>query len=269
MEDNMSLEIITRYKDIIDDGEISENLLTKIIKKVGFLDNLSVKCSNMASFVLVSEDDENVYQYFKSSEVANNIFFMISKIIKNPMITVRNFDKENNYNYKFTNNIVPFERYLPTDNIIIWKKIKPLNIIKPEEIPLFIQKNIYKILWDIGKAIVGLHNNYIIHGDISIDNIGIYRENNYMSEYKFVLFDFDASRNFFNYDDFSNDYHRFYKSIKYHYDIGKIPKKDVKLVDKIFSENSFLQSLLFSYMNNFFETDVGAMKSLENMKIKF
>jgi tRNA A-37 threonylcarbamoyl transferase component Bud32 len=271
-DDNMSLEIMSRYKNILDEGEISYDILNEIIKKIGFLDNLSVKCSNQTSFVLVSDNIENVFQYFVNRDTANNIFFIISKLSRNPIIVTSLIinKKYQKITYRFTEYIVPFIRYIP-GNIIIWKKIVPINSFIKENIPQFIQKNIYKLLWDIGKAITGLHNNYIIHGDISIDNIGICKNEDYINEHKFVLYDFDGTRKYFSYNDFISDYYKFQRSIKYHYDVGKIPKEDINLVDKLFSNNdSILESVLESYMDKFKQTDIEkALESLENMKIEF
>ena len=268
----MSVEIIiNKYKDIIDNGEISGDILSQIIKKVGFLENLSIKSSNSSSFVLVTANGKNVYQYYTSSDTANNIFFMISKLYRNPNVTA-NFTNIHGMViikilYKITDYIVPFIRYIP-GNIIVWRKIRPLNSFKPEDIPIFIRENIYKLLWDIGKAVFGLHSNYIIHCDISIDNIGIYREDD-NSEYKFVLYDFDNTRKYFSFDDFRSDYYRFHKSIKYHYNLGKIPEEDVKLIDEIFYESltPFLDSILETYMDKFYQTKIEAINNLEKLKI--
>ena len=53
-------QILKKYEDIIEDGEVSPDILTHVISKMGIIENLSVKCSNQMSFVFVGEEQENV-----------------------------------------------------------------------------------------------------------------------------------------------------------------------------------------------------------------
>ena len=77
-----------RYKDIIDDGEVSFDTLKNVLMKTGgFLPNeLQIKSGNCSSFVFVSNDMNIVYQYFTGKSTAKKIFFLISKIYRMPIV---------------------------------------------------------------------------------------------------------------------------------------------------------------------------------------
>jgi tRNA A-37 threonylcarbamoyl transferase component Bud32 len=93
----------------------------------------------------------------------------------------------------------------PSLNIIEWEKVTLLNGMEEKSRNKFIKKNIFKIYWDISKALFGIHSRGIIHGDPVLDNIGINQKGNFM------LYDFDGTK-------FSNeivlDYNKFNTSIE-------------------------------------------------------
>lgn len=264
----MSSEIISeKYKDILDDGEVSLEILLHVFKKIGRLpDNLQVKCSNQMSFVFVTEDSNEVCQYFKSANMTRNIFFIMSKLYKTPQASLilkdcNGNEITNTYNYLIY--LTPFVRYLP-DNIIVWDKIHPLNALDKENLPTFIHNNILKLLWEIGKCINGMHQNGITHGDVSIDNIGITLP--LSEESNFVLYDFDGSKNIDYYTDLNEDYNRLRKSIKFHFEIGGMPKNVLQDVENIF-KGGLLNTIFNLYNKN--RDCKNLILALDNIKMKF
>lgn len=92
--------------------------------------------------------------------------------------------------------------------ILLWEKIVPLNSYSEEQKKEFVKQNLYKLLWDIGKALTTIHKRNYVHGDPTIDNIGIKNGN-------LCLFDFDASKVIGNKIE-EDDYRIFEHSIQYH-----------------------------------------------------
>ena len=225
-------QILKKYEDIIEDGEVSPDILTHVISKMGIIENLSVKCSNQMSFVFVGEEQENVYQYYVSDALTKKIFLMINRLSRNKDVLYEY--KERKYKFNYFIYITPFIRYLP-NNIIIWKKITPLNSIQKENLPQFVYKNFLRIVWDISKCLYGLHANGILHNDPTIDNIGICKDED---GERFVLYDFDGAKEM-QYGDDNNDFYRLKKSIKFYYEIGNFPKKVIENLE-IFFNNGFV-----------------------------
>ena len=153
-----------------------------------------IKSSNDTSFVFVSAHDY-VYQYFKNKNVPLRIIGLLSSLNRDVINTALDITFDLN---KYISNYVYF---LPANDIIVWKKITPLNSFTAEKKAKIINDNLRKLLLDISKALYGIHINNLLHGDARIDNIGI-RDGN------FVLFDFDGS---------SVDEHNVYK--KDYYDL--------------------------------------------------
>jgi tRNA A-37 threonylcarbamoyl transferase component Bud32 len=65
-----------------------------------------------------------------------------------------------------------------------------------------------KFIWDISKGLYGLHSLFILHGDPTIDNIGIRNG-------VFILFDFDSSKIDVEFVSFKKDNWEFLKSLKF------------------------------------------------------
>ena len=70
------------YSYLIDDGEIDLHIINKITKYIGSVKTLEYKSSNGLSFVFISEEKKDVFQYYVSQNVCNkitNIFNLISR----------------------------------------------------------------------------------------------------------------------------------------------------------------------------------------------
>ena len=187
------LSYCQEIKDIIEFGDVTEENLLKVLPHMNLspyeeLTNFQAFCSNGMSVVCVSPGLTEVYQKFKAKGVYQNILNLFTICEEN--ITQKLWlDNKNKvvYIYNLFNYLPRVKDQIDEENIIIWEKIKPLNSLKSEEIANTIEKDIIKFLWDIGRALHGLHKNGIVHGDARVDNIGIKNGN-------YVLFDFDASK---------------------------------------------------------------------------
>jgi len=190
-----------KYQNIIDEGEVTYDIIEQVVKNMGSVEKLNVKSSNGTSFVFISPEKNNVYQYFSNSNIVNKILKIIKSILK---VNIKLIFKNSIVEYNLYDFICQFISYKP-DNIIIWKKHICLNFFDSEKIKKIINDNIVKLIWDIGKSLYGLHENKILHGDARIDNIGILNG-------KFILFDFDGS----NLSTYNNkDIYDFVVSIKF------------------------------------------------------
>jgi tRNA A-37 threonylcarbamoyl transferase component Bud32 len=216
-----------KFQQIIDDGEVSQDILDLVLKKMGDIEDLHVTSSNGMSFVFISKEKDNVYQYFKNDIKPKKIFNIIYYVSKNRTITILNIDN----NYDLFVNIAEFVSYIP-QNIIVWKKHKCLNEFNSEKIEEIISENIFKLLWDIGKCLYAFDKINLIHGDARIDNIGI--ANN-----KFILFDFDNT-SFSNKESYNKDIHDFITSIKFN--LGK--KANEVFIPQFSSHYNFLYQII-------------------------
>jgi hypothetical protein len=224
-------EYDNEYLNIIEDGEITELELISGLDIMGLspyenLDGLKLKVSNGLSHVFVYTKYDNVYQMFKKEATVSRIVDILK--------SVNNTIKTDYVEYDLSKYITNIKKYDIDKKLVVWNKITPLNSFKTEELQKIISCNIFKLLWDIGKALTGLHQNNILHGDCRLDNIGIYEGN-------FVLFDFDGSRvSDLEEDIFYKDFYDFKKSIEFNLDKNfKKIKHHIPL-----SETNFLFSLL-------------------------
>lgn len=167
---------------------------SKIIEKL--LGSIETKTSSGSSVVYIG-DDSTVIQKFLSNKVAERIAKIMLTLlekegIKLPIRIQRGFGPkktvflEETVSYSPFSYIVPFEYYMPDQALIGWTKISPLNEKMEALSASFLEKNIYKLWYDISKALYALKTINVIHNDCVVDNIGIYKGN-------FVLFDFDGS----------------------------------------------------------------------------
>ncbi len=257
-------QILEKYEDIIEDGEVSPEILTYVISKVGIIEKLSVKCSNQMSFVFVGEDLDNVYQYYINETLAKKIFLMINRLSRNKDALYEFRDHKYKFNYFI--HITPLIRYLP-NNIIIWKKITPLNSIQQENLPQFVYKNFLRIVWDISKCLSGLHANGILHCDPTIDNIGIDKDSD--GEERFVLYDFDGAREIKIGDDFKNDFYRLKKSIKLYYEIGNFPKKIIENLEIYFYNGLVIDNIINLILPKFDNNMEKTIEQIELSKIVY
>ena len=205
------------FQSILDDGEITKDVLDKVLSKMGEIKDLDIKSSSGSSFVFISTELENVFQYFINSRIEKNIMTILLKLFNNKYIETKLHDEKEEIieiKYDLLEYISIFVYNIPEPyNIIVWKKHICFNSFPKQKRIEIINNNIFKLMWDIGKCIYGLHQNNIIHKDVRLDNIGI---NNTMD--KFILFDFDGSNIMSSLFKYNVDVYDFLKSIKHNSD---------------------------------------------------
>jgi hypothetical protein len=92
---------------------------------------------------------------------------------------------------------------------ITWHRIFCLNQIQDVGVRIgLIRENRNRFLWDIFRAIFGLHEHGIAHGDVSLDNIGI-------RQGKFVLYDYNLSQQATE-ERKNRDVHSLFRSLRFH-----------------------------------------------------
>ena len=132
-----------KYQNIIKEGEVSCDTMIAVLDKMGYVDDLNVKVSNGMSFVFISSQINNAYQYFTYETTARRIFNIISKIWKNKNIQLDFYFGSIYYNlYEYISQFVSF---IP-DNIIVWKKHLCLNSFSKDRITRIINDNYFKLL---------------------------------------------------------------------------------------------------------------------------
>jgi hypothetical protein len=229
---------IEEIDNFIDDYCISKEAVLAVVDRMNISSPFDIKSSNDTSFVFVCSSDY-VYQYFKNKNVPLRIVQLLSSL---------NRDITNKYlgvSFDLNRYISNYVSFLPANDIIIWKKVTPLNSFTVEKKAKIIKDNLHKLLWDISKALYGIHINNLFHGDARIDNIGI-RDGN------FVLFDFDGT---------SIDEHNVYK--KDYYDlITSIIFNTPCLKNEI----SHLQNST-NLMDDIFSVFDGSVEDLESLEI--
>jgi tRNA A-37 threonylcarbamoyl transferase component Bud32 len=245
------MSIIHTFQNILDEGEITLDILNKVLSKMGEIKDLEIKSSSGSSFVFISNELENVFQYFINSTMENKISNIIMKLLKNKHIKINLlYDEEEiiEMNYNILEYMGNYIYNIPDPyNIIVWKKHICLNSFPKDKIVEIVNNNIFKLMWDIGKCIYGLHQNNIIHNDVSIDNIGI---NSTMD--KFILFDFDASNVMNPMFNYSIDVYKFLKSIKHNSkdNWNNIKNFIPKYTENYTSSYVFLNEVYYLYEKN-------------------
>lgn len=240
-----------RFQNILNDGEITKELLDIVIEKMGHIEDLEIKSSSGSSFVFISSNKDNVFQYFISSKIEKKIFDIFSKLLNNKDINIKFYDEEDEIikiQYDLLQYICKFIYHFPSpENIIVWKKHICLNSFPKHKIVEIINNNIFKLMWDIGKCIYGLHKNNIIHKDVRIDNIGI---DNTMNN--FILFDFDGSNIMHPLFNYSIDVYDFLNSIKHNSNENwnNIIKFVPEYTENYTSSYTFLNEVYFLYEKN-------------------
>lgn len=248
-----------KYQHIIKNGEVSCDTMITVLDKMGYVNDLDVKVSNGMSFIFVSGERKNVYQYFTHASMAKRIFDIMNILWKNKNIKIDFYFS--NIRYNLYDYIAQFVSYIP-DNIIVWKKHLCLNSFGRDKIVKIINDNYFKLIWDISKCLYGLHVNNILHGDARIDNIGILND-------KFILFDFDGSKvvtepNF----TFLKDISDFVESIKFN--SGDNWSKINKNIPKADMSYFFISKIISNYTNRF-KIKLSSSQiiyELDNLKIK-
>ncbi len=186
-------------------SEIAEVILQKIGCIEGVCsDEISVRAGDSASILYVPQvadksdpeedlweyavkesdpNNEKVYQYFYSPDIARRIFFLINKLNQNRYCEVRIAGKK--INYDVMDYVVNVRSYIP-DNLLVWERHLYLTDLPHDIMVDFLKLNLLKFLWDIGVALRCMHKLGLVHGDCRLNNVGITRGN-------FVLLDFSSS----------------------------------------------------------------------------
>ena len=170
------------FQHLLLDGEINLNILNKIMKHIGYIQSLEYKSCNGLSFVFISEENVNVFQYYNYESVCIKIKNIFDNLARENLINKKIYFKKVIYNLNFNifNFLANFIEYKNEDNIIVWEKHLCLNSFSKEKLTDILVNNIIKILWDISNGLYGLHFNLILHGDPRVDNIGI-KNNKFVS----------------------------------------------------------------------------------------
>lgn len=225
---------------LLDDLNISSQFRNHIFLRLlnSFEDDYqNIQCleSNGSSIVLYKEDSYFVLQYYLNKRICekiSNMFLLddkplISYIVSNSFIlSIHLFDH------------IPKLYGIIDTNTIKWEKIQPLhlmykNISISKDIENFLAINWLKFLFDIGKALYGLHKYGYTHGDPSIDNIGINMKGN------FVLFDYDSANDKASLECMNLDYYKLSRSIKIYVSESSLLEKLLSMIsfnDKMISE---------------------------------
>ncbi len=243
------------FSHILKEYDIPKDKFEYILKKFGKIESLDVKSSNDSSLVFISNESENVYQYFKYNNRAKYIFNLLNFLSKNKICKIK-FDDVINMEYNLFDYIARFVSYLP-NNILVWKKHTCLNSFNKEKIKKIIINNITKLLWDIGLCLVMFNNNRISHGDPTIDNIGII-------DNKFILYDFDGSEGLKPLS-INRDLYKFINSIKFNLDNEwKNIKNYIPTTDCL---NDFLDDIIYREHKKNNTTYFDEIIRFDNMRI--
>ncbi len=218
--------------------------------------------SNGQSFVLISEGVADVVQYYINFDRYNRVISAYGCGEK-ANINIALYDMFDRFDNKPV--IIDYSclDYLPKMiyhcshvdkySYVVWEKLTTLNSFEPDKLKSFIIKNFKKLLWDITKALEYFHRHAFLHGDPSLDNIGINSQGN------FVLYDFDASISTNHlYENSYVDYKKFFKSIAYHL--------DDKTYENYLSEREYSPKIMFEKLSKFSQDEINV---LNNTKIIF
>lgn len=230
------------FQHLLLDGEINLNILNKIIKHIGNVKTLEYKSSNGLSFVFISEENNNVFQYYIYKSVCIKIKNIFDTLLTHSLINKKIYFSKVIYNLNFNiyNFLANFIEYKKEDNIIVWEKHTCLNSFSENVLTNILVNNIVKILWDISKGLYGLHFNLILHGDARIDNIAIKNNN-------FVLFDFDSSNMSNETVSFRKDNWDFLKSLEFN--VGKDKWKNILIDHPYISDTDFIINEMLEYIS--------------------
>ena len=224
-----------RYSSLSED---EQKALSAVLEKIGSNTEYAIQSSGGSSVVIIpvkemmsledlmwyTDDDKdnlnpvygNVYQYFFEEGKAFQIFEMLNRVYKRKVatMTILNSKVESGLRHIFYfGNLARIVSYLPK-NIVVWRRHRCLNEFSEEYLLIFLKNNYTKLLWDVGKALLGLHSSNYVHKDCSIDNVGFDVTTN-----QFIVFDFNLSRRVIKpieeYELFENDFHILYRSLRF------------------------------------------------------
>lgn len=245
MSTNIMNKYDEKYTNILEDGEVSEEMLNIGLGLFGLTPNddigefRAIVSNGMSTVFTHHKGVPHACQCFAHKETFVRIINLLAGI-KPVELTIKN-DDSSFLRYDMCEYMPKIVGNREDCNMIKWELITPLNSYTNSEKCNIITNNIVKLLWDIGKAIAGLHENGIYHGDSRIDNIGI-------KNGKFVLFDFDGSRSCSPKDKhIYKDFSDFVKSIEFN--VNYHCEKNSKPYDKIkeyipFVDSYFIESII-------------------------
>jgi tRNA A-37 threonylcarbamoyl transferase component Bud32 len=242
-----------RFEHILEEGDVSVDIILYVESIMKNMEDVIVKTSNGFSHVFITPKDEKVYQYFRNKFVCDRITNIYGNM-------------KNDMEIKINNNVLHYKVYdfIPQlitthNNVIVWKKHTCLNSFSKEKLKDIIINNFTKFLWDINKALYGLHKNYILHGDARIDNIAIIDNN-------FILFDFDGSSIVEDVDVLEKDVYDFVKSIKFNLEDNRF--KEIKnLIPESYNPLQIINKIILKRMNETNQNVNEVFNDLNNMKI--
>jgi RIO-like serine/threonine protein kinase len=203
---------------------------------------IKITSSSGSSIVFLSNESPVVVQIFSDRKLCDRVFTVINSVMhKVCKVPINSAVTEE---YTIDDYIVPFELYFPDNNIIMWRRIQTMNSL--DDIGKYIVKNYWKFVWDLSHGLQCIHSSGFVHGDCSIDNIGVYNGH-------FVLFDFDMAKPVTP-EGINKDYDTLNKSIFFHTD-QRLRSGDIQYV-------------ISSFMDRMKIDDVGvAVSSLNNLEI--
>lgn len=182
-------------------------------------DEIELISSGGGSVVIQIQSHNLIYQYYEDLNVYESIRQLYIDINANPnqmlnlpVIKGHSFKSGRlNINYDLRDFLVCPQRWVPKLQTIVWEKIQPVTQLQPE----WLSTRINNLIWDIGKAINGLHLVGYSHQDVCLDNIG-------WNGRHFVLYDFNLTKpNLIT--QYSNDYFKFGRSLQSYFDHLPIP----------------------------------------------
>jgi hypothetical protein len=160
---------------------------------------------------------DRVFQYYEDYTVVMNIqqLYKMVWIESNQVMNLATINGHSYHsprlhiNYDLSDFLVrPHSWHLELQTIV-WDKIQPVTHL-PQA---WLMTQIHHLIWDIGKAITGLHQIGYSHGDVRTDNLG-------WNGKRFVLYDFNMTKPHHP-NQYSNDYLTFGNSLR---DCLHVPK---------------------------------------------
>ena len=145
--------------------------------------DMEIKESSGLSQVYIHPACAYAFQYFYNRRKAHDIFLLYGKLRRYSATTMIEVG-DVNFIYNVRDHIAMLEVYVPNGTIVWWKHTC-LSEFNPPALCYFLEINLYKLLYDITKALICMDRAGLLHRDCTIDNIGIRRG-------RFILFDFDA-----------------------------------------------------------------------------
>ena len=166
--------------------ELLDPKFLKVIKYYN-LDAEDLKCfiNSGSSSVYLHPTFKFVLQYYYSNSVCKNILYLFNNLMRSHS-TEFNFNECIVFEYDHRLLFPRFETYAPC-NTLVWEKHECLCDLSRCDLRVCLEANYMKLLWDIGRALLTLHELGYTHNECCIENIGI-RGNN------FILFDFGGAK---------------------------------------------------------------------------